>query len=210
MYLHKTPWWLRLFYPRLSWAGDSHHSDNPCLYLTFDDGPIPEVTPWVLRVLEEFGAKATFFCVGDNVEKHPAVFKEIIEKGHKVANHTFHHVNGWKKDAAGYLEEVEACQEAMQVHGQPAPFFRPPYGKISREQIRGLLPKYKIVMWDVLSADYDNELQPDKCLSASVKSTRPGTIIVFHDSLKARRNLEFVLPRYLSHFQSLGYCFKTL
>lgn len=182
------------------------------LYLTFDDGPIPEVTPWVLEQLEKYGAKATFFCVGDNVVKHPDVTEKIIHKGHVLANHTFHHLKGWNTKEDRYVRNVEQCQQELERYA-PSPatnLFRPPYGRITGKQAKQLRGKYEIIMWDVLTNDYDNSLSQEKCLLKSIESTQSGSIIVFHDSLKARKNMMYALPRYLEHFSKLGYTFETL
>ena len=208
MYLHFTPAVLQWAFPRYTW----HRSRvAKTIYLTFDDGPVPEVTPFVLEVLEQFKAKATFFCVGDNVRKNPAIFRQVLEASHKVGNHTFHHLKGSKTVKEEYLQNVQACTEVIRKAGGGSPeLFRPPYGRIRKEQAKEILPFYEMIMWDVLSADYDQSLPPEVCLRKSIRYTRNGSIIVFHDSLKAYRNLSWVLPRYLAHFSALGYSFKAL
>lgn len=178
------------------------------LYLTFDDGPIPSVTEWVLEVLQQHEAKATFFCVGDNIRKHPAVFEKVLMAGHSVGNHTFNHLNGWKTELSEYLQNVELCQQYLSNQSR---LFRPPYGRITRAAAARLrADTYSIVMWDVLSGDFDTQLTPEKCLKNSIQATRDGSVIVFHDSLKARPNLEYTLPRYLAHFQKQGFAFVAL
>ena len=205
MFLHKTPSILQKLYPTLVWR---INSPEKVLYLTFDDGPIPELTPWVLDTLVEFQAKATFFCVGHNVEKHPEVFQRILDEGHAVGNHTFHHLNGWKTDATEYLKDSLKADEAMEGFVQ-TPLFRPPYGRITQKQRQQHRHK-KIVMWDVLSGDFSQKLSKEQVLAKSVKHSRPGSIIVFHDNLKAEKNLKYALPAYLDHFSQLGYIFESL
>ncbi|TPE42168.1 polysaccharide deacetylase family protein [Pontibacter mangrovi] len=181
------------------------------LYLTFDDGPIPEVTPWVLEVLEKYNAKATFFCVGDNVAKHPEVARQVLAQGHRLANHTYNHLKGWQTPLQQYLENTKMCQQEVEKLQPHAPkLFRPPYGRITGKQAQKLREEYELVMWDVLTNDYDQNLSPEACLRQSIKSTQSGSIIVFHDSLKAKQNLMYALPRYVAHLTSLGYTFDTL
>lgn len=205
MYLIKTPFWLRWLYPTLLWKKPG--SSN-IIYLTFDDGPIPEVTPFVLEVLRQFDAKATFFCIGDNIRKHPEIFNEVLKAGHSVGNHTFNHLNGWKTEDETYLSNFSLCQKQLNTN-----LFRPPYGRIKRSQIHKLKesnPDLKIVMWDVLSGDFDQKLDPDKCLRQTVEATCPGSIIVFHDSLKAFRILQDVLPKALEFWKKKGFSFEAL
>ncbi len=203
MYLTKTPFILyRLYYPTGLWHVESADKD---IYLTFDDGPVPEVTPWVLDQLERYNAKATFFCVGDNVRKNPEIFAEIIRRGHNVGNHTFSHMNGWKANRLEYLHNVLKCKKHFET-----PLFRPPYGKISIIQ-RTLVKRYfKVVYWSVLSGDFDSSITPQACLEKAITSTEKGSIVVFHDSLKAQKNLCFALPAFLKHFHEKGYEFKVI
>lgn len=175
------------------------------LYLTFDDGPIPEVTPWVLEELQRHQAKATFFVVGENVRKHPELLQRLQAGGHTVGNHTEHHVNGWNTPTRAYLREVQECDRRVGSR-----LFRPPYGRIRLTQIRALRKRFRIVMWDVLSKDYDRGIQPNECLQRVLRSARPGSIVVFHDSLKAEERLRYALPRVLGHFSELGYRFEAL
>jgi peptidoglycan-N-acetylglucosamine deacetylase len=180
------------------------------LYLTFDDGPVPGPTEFVLDTLEKFAAKATFFCIGDNIKKHPAVFRKILDAGHAIGNHTFNHLNGWKTKTEDYRRNFWLCQNEFAKHGQTSTtLFRPPYGRISRDQIKAL-SEFNIVMWDVLAVDYDKNLTPEKCLRNTISATRSGSIIVFHDSYKAERNLKFVLPRLAEHFSLEGFTFKAI
>ncbi|WP_207428226.1 polysaccharide deacetylase family protein [Pedobacter sp. SYSU D00535] len=205
MYLVKTPFVLRWIYPSLVWR---KKTESKVIYLTFDDGPIPEVTPFVLEALEKYQAKATFFCIGDNIRKHPEVFQAVIDGGHLIGNHTFNHLRGWDTDDDVYLENFQRCQELVQTN-----YFRPPYGRIKKSQVSKLQeeqPGIKIIMWDVLSGDFDVNLSPEKCLKNVLKHACPGSIIVFHDSIKAFERLEYVLPRALAVWHKLGYRFETL
>ncbi|MES2732704.1 MAG: polysaccharide deacetylase family protein [Bacteroidota bacterium] len=206
MYFHKTPFLLKWLYPGFWW---SRASQEKIIYLTFDDGPIPEVTEWVLETLGKFGAKATFFCVGDNVRKNPEVFQKLLAQGHGLGNHTFNHLNGWQVETNQYLENILQCHEEMRITGDKL-LFRPPYGRIKRDQVRLVQQAYQIVMWDVLTGDFDAKLLPTDCLKKAIQHTRKGSIIIFHDSLKAEKNLRYALPRYLEHFTRLGYRFETL
>ena len=206
MYFHKTPWPLRLLHPHLLW---SQPTREPRIYLTFDDGPVPEVTEWVLETLAAWQAKATFFCVGNNVRKYPALFEEVVAHGHRVGNHTFHHLNGWRTSLPDYLANVERCRQVLELPGAKL-LFRPPYGRMTRAQARQLRQHYQIVMWDVLTGDFDPNLSPDQCLRNALRHTRGGSIVIFHDSLKARKNLQYTLPRYLEHFSRAGYHFETI
>jgi peptidoglycan/xylan/chitin deacetylase (PgdA/CDA1 family) len=206
MYLVKTPLLLKKLYPALIWNLDRAQNN---IYLTFDDGPIPIVTPFVLKTLKQYNAKATFFCIGDNIQKHPDVFEQLTADGHAIGNHTFNHLRGWSTDTATYTENFKAC-DAL-VHST---LFRPPYGRIRREQITALRDLKKndldIIMWDVLSGDFDTHLKPENCLKNVLRATGPGSIIVFHDSLKAFPRLEYVLPRALKFWTKKGYTFKSL
>ncbi|WP_068839854.1 polysaccharide deacetylase family protein [Pontibacter akesuensis] len=194
--------------PRYTWHREVQGKQ---LFLTFDDGPIPEVTPWVLEQLRKYGAKATFFCVGDNLYKHPEIANGLVAEGHLLANHTYHHLKGWNTAMQPYLDNTQRCQQEVEKLQQAnRKLFRPPYGRITRAQGRQLQPNYEIIMWDVLTNDYDQSLSPETCLRKSIKYTQSGSIIVFHDSLKAKRNMMYALPRFLEHFNRLGYTFETL
>ncbi len=205
MYWHKTPSWLRKFYPTFTW-----HKPSPekTLYLTFDDGPIPGMTEWVLDQLTQYQVKATFFCVGENIQKYPEVFSWVRTQGHAIGNHTFNHLNGWKTQADEYLRNTQFCQKFLTSKKL---LFRPPYGRISRKQAKLLQEKgYEIIMWDVLSGDFDQKLSPEKCLNKTIEATESGSIVVFHDNVKAEKRLSYVLPRYMEHFLAEGYTFETL
>jgi peptidoglycan-N-acetylglucosamine deacetylase len=182
------------------------------VYLTFDDGPIPEVTDFVLAALAPYGARATFFCVGDNLRKHPDIARRVAEAGHRLGNHTFHHLKGWQTPTPDYLENISLCEAALAPFvdpGQPR-LFRPPHGRMRRDQFRQIRDHYQVVMWEVLTYDFDARLPSETCLAQALRHTRPGSIVVFHDSLKASGHLKYVLPRYLAHLASQGYRFETL
>lgn len=205
MYLVKTPWLLKKLYPNLIWNRDR---DQPVIYLTFDDGPIPVVTPFVLKTLKEYNARATFFCIGDNVQKHPEIYSQLQADGHAIGNHTFNHLKGWITDDDTYVNNFKQADELLKTL-----LFRPPYGRIRRSQIqklKAIKPDLKIIMWDVLSGDFDMTLKPAHCLKGVLKHTGNGAIVVFHDSLKAFNRLEYVLPRALEVWSKAGYTFKVL
>lgn len=222
-YLVKTPKYVQRIFAKRTWAFLPNGNQ---VYLTFDDGPIPEVTPWVLDLLNKHEAKATFFCIGDNVRKHSEVFKRIASEGHAVGNHTMHHLNGWRTTTEAYLEDVgEADKEFKNWLEAPSAesvgtikslrkssfvnrpsLFRPPYGKLSSKQAQKLQKKgYHIIMWDVLSADFDTSISEEKCLQNVIRHLKPGSIVVFHDSLKAEKRLNYVLPKVLKHITEKGW-----
>ncbi len=175
------------------------------IYLTFDDGPIPELTEWVLDQLKFFGVKATFFCVGANILKHPAIFERIQREGHAVANHTMTHTKGFKNTVGDYVKEVEDCRKLVN-NG----LFRPPYGQLKRSQYKSLIDKgYKIILWDVISYDFE-KISPEKCADNVLRNTRNGSIVLFHDNIKAEGNMKYALPLFLKQFLNRGYSFKTL
>jgi peptidoglycan/xylan/chitin deacetylase (PgdA/CDA1 family) len=198
----QTPFIARLFYPSLLWKIDTASKE---IFLTFDDGPHPEITPKVLNILNHFNAKASFFCVGENIFKFPDVFKEIVRQNHVTGNHTYNHLNGWKTENGEYFDNIEKCGKFLNTG-----LFRPPYGKIKPSQISYLKRKHKIVMWSVLSYDFSNKISKERCFDIAVKNTVKGSIIVFHDSEKAARNMLYVLPRFLEHFSNLGYKFPVI
>ncbi|MET4082267.1 peptidoglycan/xylan/chitin deacetylase (PgdA/CDA1 family) [Pedobacter sp. UYP30] len=277
MYLVKSPFFLKWYYPQLLW---NKPRSEKTIYITFDDGPIPIVTPFVLKTLAAYNAKATFFCIGDNIRKHPDVFNAVVNSGHAIGNHTFNHLNGWKTDDETYIKNILEAQALTQTN-----LFRPPYGRIKKSQIRKLkgvggresevgseqsavsslqsdiktlsfevrnkssepqfqpsnhypltakpnpstlyppnpkpstlhpkpstlnLPAFHLIMWDVLSGDFDTNLAPEKCYQNVIINTQNGSIIVFHDSLKAFDRLQYALPRVLKYFTERGFSFERL
>jgi peptidoglycan/xylan/chitin deacetylase (PgdA/CDA1 family) len=202
MYLVHTPQYVQALFPGLIWKMPSGNKE---IYLTFDDGPIPEVTPWVLDMLEAYRAKATFFCVGDNVRKYPSIYRQVIDAGHSVGNHTLNHLSGWATENISYFHNIRHC--ARMVHSG---LFRPPYGKLRPSQIQFLQRHYQIIMWDVLSGDFDKDISPEDCTRNVIEHAEPGSIVVFHDSLKAETNLRYTLPIVLKHFTENGYSFSAL
>ena len=205
MYLVKSPWWLRALYPSLTWR---IKGQGKVIYLTFDDGPHEIATPFVLDQLKQYNAKASFFCIGKNVAAHPDIFARINEEGHTAGNHTYNHLNGWKTTDETYLADIAATAELV-----PSNLFRPPYGRIKRSQLKKLRtanPKLQTVMWDVLSGDFDTNLTPDGCLAYVLYHTRPGSIVLFHDSAKAWDRMQYALPRMLEHFSREGYMFRAI
>ncbi len=205
MYLTNSPFWLQWLYPTLTWH---KNRKEKYVYLTFDDGPIPVVTPFVLNTLKNFDAKATFFCIGENVSKYPELYNDVLSNGHTVGNHTFNHLKGWKTLDKEYLLNIEKCAKLVKSN-----LFRPPYGRIRKTQIRMLrtrFPEMKIIMWDVLSGDFDPKISVDRCVKNVLENVKNGSIIVFHDSEKAFPRLESTLPIVLKKLQSLGYNFEML
>ncbi|NVK53851.1 MAG: polysaccharide deacetylase family protein [Flavobacteriaceae bacterium] len=211
LYFTKTPKILQYIYKKYTWRFSIHRK---VIYLTFDDGPIPEITPWVLQQLKKHEAKATFFCIGKNIVNHPEVYDQVVKDNHAIGNHTHNHVNGFKTSAKHYIENALLAEKAI-VHPIANPknskLFRPPYGKIKRSQANKLQSLgYQIIMWDVLSADFDTSISKEQCLQNVVKHTQNGSIIVFHDSIKASEKLTYVLPKVLEHFTKKGYEFKAI
>ncbi len=206
----RTPLFFPLLFRELIWRIPT---DEKKIFLTFDDGPVPGPTEFVLEVLKSYQIKATFFCIGDNVAKHPEIFRRVMAEGHAIGNHTHNHLKGWSHTTEMYLANIARCESQFQMAGfspSAVRLFRPPYGRISPKQIKALLPSYKIVMWDVLTQDYVVSIKPEKCLKGSIHATRSGSIVIFHDSVKASRNLTYTLPRYLDHFSKEGYSFELL
>lgn len=202
MYLVKTPNFIQKLFPNFIWKLPT---EEKIVYLTFDDGPIPEVTPWVLEQLEKYNAKATFFSVGENAKRYPQLLQSVREAGHSVGNHTFNHLNGWQTDNVTYLRNVRKGAHAVRSE-----LFRPPYGRVKPSQAKFLSRHYRVVMWDVLSGDFDPMLSNEQCLENVIKNTKEGSIIVFHDSLKAKEKLEYVLPKTLEYLSQQGYRFEAL
>ena len=196
-------------YPGCVWQGPK---ENAAIYISFDDGPNPGTTPFILQQLSKYGARATFFCLGKNVDLWPDLYSRILVEGHRVGNHTQHHLNGWKTGTKSYLEDIRQAGNRISSN-----LFRPPYGRISRSQIRALSGKkdsrgqaFRIIMWDVLSADFDRGITGKKCLENVVRYASPGSIVVFHDSDKAKERMSYALPGVLDHFSSRGYSFGVI
>ncbi len=175
------------------------------VYLTFDDGPMQGTTPWILDELDKYKAKATFFCIGKNVKQNPEIFQKIIKHGHVVGNHTFDHLNGWKTTTSDYIKNVEKCSEFVS-----SGLFRPPYGRLKLSQMKYLRKKYHIIMWDVLSRDYDQNISGKQCLKNVLDDAESGSIILLHDNFKSEKSMKYVLPGILKHFSDIGFCFKSL
>jgi peptidoglycan/xylan/chitin deacetylase (PgdA/CDA1 family) len=193
----KIPPLIKKLFPKYIW---NIPTSDKKIYLTFDDGPTPEITRWTLDVLKQYNAKATFFCIGNNIQKNPELFQEITAAGHSVGNHTFTHLNGWKTPTTTYLENVLQCDTHIrnEMPDYKSKLFRPPYGKIKPSQAKALRNLgYKIILWSFISYDFDNTLSKENCLKNVLSNCEPGTIVVFHDSIKAFTNLEYVLPKTL-------------
>ena len=201
-FIQQPPFMFRWAYPEVVWRLSK---TEKAVSLTFDDGPIPEVTPWVLEVLKQHGIKATFFCVGENVVKHPEIFRQIIDEGHRVGNHSQHHVRGRSLSLDDYLTDIQEAQEF--IHSS---LFRPPYGSLTIQQYHKLKKHYKIVFWDVLTEDYNKNLAPKECLDIVQRYVRNGSIIVFHDSLKAADRLFELLPSAIQYLKEEGYNFSLI
>ena len=202
MYLVKSPFFLKKYYSNFVWKIPT---TEKIIYLTFDDGPTPEITEWTLTTLKKFNAKATFFCIGVNVVQYPEIFQQIISDGHAIGNHTHHHLNGWHTDKEAYFRNIKKCEEVVKSN-----LFRPPYGRIKKSQYKLIKEDYKVIMWDVLSGDFDPKTSPEKCLNNVINNTTEGSVVVFHDSLKAADNLKYTLPKVLAHFAEQGYRFEKL
>lgn len=201
MFIERPPWLYRALFPGVTWRIPARRK---CVYLTFDDGPVPEVTPWVLDVLDRFGVKATFFMVGDNVRKHPETYRMVAGRGHCIGNHTFNHIQGIRTLTGNYLANVEKAAEWI-----PGNLFRPPHGHMRFRQVFKLKKKYRIIMWDVVTRDYNSRLTPEKVLSHVKRYARNGSIIVFHDSLKAEKNMRYAMPRSVEWLLQEGYEFRV-
>lgn len=231
----KTPLVVKKMFPNYVW---DIPTNDKILYLTFDDGPTPVITNWVLNTLKSFDAKATFFCIGKNIETHPDIFKNILNEGHAIGNHTHNHIKGWKTSAEDYLTNVLKAEEVMSaefkiqslkvrkttdsetdiqqstIENQQSTInnlFRPPYGQITLKQGKELMKLgYKIIMWDVISFDWDKAISEETCLNNVIRKSTNGSIIVFHDSIKASKNMQYALPKTLEYFSGKGYVFKTI
>lgn len=201
-FYQSTPKLLQLVFSKLFWHGDR---SKPDIYLTFDDGPHPDITPWVIQELAKYNFKATFFCVGQNVQKYPEVFSQLLHEGHQIGNHTMHHIKGWESSLKDYVKDVEECRHLVKSN-----LFRPPYGRISPKQIKALSPYYKLVMWSLLSCDYLKGLNCELSLAILKDKTQNGSVVVFHDSVKAEENLKILLPQYLQFINEKGFNCITL
>lgn len=201
-YFVKTPSFFKRLFPSITW---DINTDGKLLYLTFDDGPVEGVTNWVLDILKQYNAKATFFCVGDNITKHPHIYKRIIDEGNSVGNHTHNHLKGLNTKDNLYLENIDEADSLIN-----SKLFRPPHGLMKLSQFYKIKKDKKIILWDVLSADFDNSISPEKCYNNVIKNATNGSIIVFHDSMKAEERLKYSLPKVLKHFTDKGYKFKAI
>lgn len=201
-YWAKTPKLLPLLLPSLIWYKKTESKE---VWLSFDDGPTPELTPWVLDLLKAENVKATFFCLGNQIEKHLAIFKRIEKEGHIVGNHSFSHPNGFFTCTKNYLNDIEKCSKIMPT----TKLFRPPFGKIYPWQIAKLKKDYQIIMWDILSKDYDEHTSNEACLANVVNNVKNGSIIVMHDTEKAKANLQFALPKIITALKNQGFVFST-
>ncbi|WP_440879326.1 polysaccharide deacetylase family protein [Tenacibaculum sp. C7A-26P2] len=210
LYPLRTPYIFRKYFSKYIWC---FKSSTQKAYLTFDDGPIPEVTEFVLDKLKKHNAKATFFCVGDNIQKHPSIFKKIIEGGHSIGNHTYNHLDGWKTKKKDYLNNILKTELLISNFNnviQPK-IFRPPYGKIKNSQTSALIKKgYKVIMWSLLSGDFDKNISKEECVSNILTKIKNGDIIVFHDSEKAKENIYYSLPIILKELSIRGYQFERI
>lgn len=202
MFIEQPPWIYRVLFPGAIWRMPSK---SKCVYLTFDDGPIPQITPWVLDLLNKYDVKATFFCVGDNVRKYPDIYKMVLDQGHRVGNHTFNHIQGIRSWTKNYLHNIKKAGEFIDSN-----LFRPPHGHMRFPQILFLRQQYKIIMWDVITRDYSPHMTPNGVFNVVKNYTRNGSIIVFHDSLKAETNMKEALPRSIEWLKQEGYEFKLI
>lgn len=202
MYLKTVPSFIQKFFPQLLWRMPT---TEKALYLTFDDGPEPSITPQVLELLAEYDAKVSFFCLGEQVEKHPYITKDIRAKGHTLANHGYMHLNGWKTGRQAYIDNALKGHEL--IHSK---LYRPPYGRVTPGQLKSLQKHFQLVMWDVFSGDYDHHLNIEKCVAQVIKNSQPGSIIVFHDNTQTAPRLLPILRQVLTHFTEEGYVFKAL
>lgn len=202
MFLPKSPQIIKALYSQLIWEIPNNSNK---IYLTFDDGPTPEITDWTLDILKKHQIKATFFCLGQNVEKHPEIFQRIIDEGHAIGNHSYSHLSGWKSKDEDYFKDVDKASSKID-----SKLFRPPYGRITKSQAKYLKQDYNIIMWSVLSGDYDSKTSPEKCLDNVIKNTTGGSIIVFHDSEKASTNLKYALPKAIELLSEKGFVFEKM
>jgi len=202
MYKYTIPQILAFLTPSITWNVKTIDKE---VFVTFDDGPHPEITPWVLNELEKHHAKATFFCVGENVNKFPETYEMLLNKGHSAGNHTYNHLNGWKTDNEKYFDNVSLCEAKIKSN-----LFRPPFGRIKLSQYLRLRKKFKIIMWSILSRDFENDLDTEQAIEVMKKNISKGSVIVFHDSLKAEKNLKIMLPQILQFINEQGFKMKCL
>ena len=199
----KTPSLLKRVFPSMVW---SVSTKEKIIYLTFDDGPTPDITDWTLNLLKNYNAQATFFCIGKNVEENPETYKRIVEDGHGIGNHTHNHLKGWRTSTKDYIENINTASHLIKSN-----LFRPPYGRITPQQAKVITKKrFRIIMWTILSLDWDNTVTKEKCATNVIKNASAGDIIVFHDSVKASRNMKYALPKVLENFSNKGYVFKRI
>ena len=198
----KIPKFIQILFPSIIWRQKNYQNN---IWLTFDDGPTPKVTPFILNTLKEENVKATFFLVGEQIERQPDLYNQIISDGHVIANHSYSHINSWKSNTLDYLNDIEKCQKLMPKNK----LFRPPYGKISALQIRRLKKKYKIILWDVLSWDFSLSIAPSKVKRNVMKNTKQGSIIVFHNNQKSFQNLTSILKETIQELKQKGFSFST-
>ncbi|GAA4971955.1 polysaccharide deacetylase family protein [Algibacter aquimarinus] len=208
----KTPVVAKKMFPNYIW---DISTTSKTIYLTFDDGPTPKITDWTLKTLKDFNAKATFFCIGKNIEENPEIFQNILKEGHSIGNHTQNHMKGWKTSSKKYLKNIEEAKISIEktnhYSDKTVNLFRPPYGQITPKQGKKLMALgYKIIMWDVLSFDWDKNVSKKTCLENVISKTREGSIVVFHDSIKASKNMKYTLPKVLEHFSNLNYSFSAI
>jgi peptidoglycan/xylan/chitin deacetylase (PgdA/CDA1 family) len=202
-YFKRNPFFLRQWYKKsLIWRIPNAKVE---IFLTFDDGPTPELTPSILEILKLHDVKATFFCVGENVLRYPELFNQILNEGHNVGNHTFNHLNAWETDRDVYVKNVDKATKLI-----PSKLFRPPYGKITPKLIKRLKTNYSLFMWTVLSGDFDVDVNPEQCFKNATAKAKAGDILVFHDNVKAKKNVLEALPKTLTHFNNLGIKVKGL
>ncbi|QKX05134.1 polysaccharide deacetylase family protein [Aquimarina sp. TRL1] len=209
---YKTPKIIKKIFSGCIWDYSNTHKKH--IHLTFDDGPIPDVTEFVLDELKKYNARATFFCIGDNINKHPSVFKRILSEGHSIGNHTMNHLQAWKTPTDTYVNNIILCEKQINSHCkrmQQPKLFRPPHGQITLKTYRAIKKMgYKIILWDVLSKDWEASIDREVCSLKTIKHTEEGSIVVFHDSLKAANNMKYALPKVLAHFHKNGYTFNSI
>jgi peptidoglycan/xylan/chitin deacetylase (PgdA/CDA1 family) len=193
---------MRAYYPKLTWLLPNNRKE---VYITFDDGPTPQITDWVLNQLEQYNAKATFFLIGKNVAEHPEIFQQLKHSPHRLGNHTYNHLNGWKNNTQDYLNNFDQFEKQYATN-----LFRPPYGKIKKAQLNSITPTHRIIMWDIITYDFDKNLSPEQCFNNVVKYVRPGSIVVFHDSVKAWPRLQEALPQTLQYLKKEGYLMEAI